>query len=131
MYLLLPLDPLSISSNEHWKIDWKAVDACSSVVEFLKNSFLRSHCNGHAGNPVPHNVESSIAECNAAKKIRFANDLIDIEALKNMVVLAIHTGRIYSIVEVVSNSSAESAFEENADKVPSDFSSYAEYFNKR
>lgn len=128
MYLLLPLEPLSISSRESWKIDWKGIEACSSVVEFLKNCFLGVQSNDGGGNQLPNNLESSTVECDGTNTMHFANALVNVENLKDMVVLAIHTGRIYSIVKVMSDSSAESAFEGNADD---EFSTYAEYFNKR
>lgn len=130
MYLLLPLETLNNMSDESWKINWKGVNASSSVVEFLKNnSFLGSeHSNGDGGNQSPNTIGLSIKEGNDANIIHFANSLVDINNLKDMVVLAIHTLRIYSIVEVWSNSSAESAFEENADD---DYSTYTEYFHKK
>ncbi|CAK7352744.1 unnamed protein product [Dovyalis caffra] len=129
MYLLLPLEPLSISSNESWKIDWKGIEACSSVVQYL-NIFLGAQTIGGGGNQLPDNVESSTVECNGANMIHFADAFVNVANLKNTLVLAIHTGRIYSIVEVASDSSAESAFEGNADDVTG-FSTYAEYFSKR
>ncbi|KAJ6856646.1 hypothetical protein NC651_038337 [Populus alba x Populus x berolinensis] len=129
MYLLLPLEPWSISSNDWWKIDWKGIEACSSVVEYL-NSFLAARSYSGGGNPLPDNVQSSTIECNDTNLIHFANALVNVENIKDMVVLAIHTGRIYSIVKVVNDSSAESAFEGNADNV-TEFSTYTEYFNKR
>ncbi|KAL3566321.1 hypothetical protein D5086_031736 [Populus alba] len=130
MYLLLPLEPWSISSNDRWKIDWKGIEACSSVVEYLKNSFLTARSCSGGGNTLPDNVQSSTVECNGTNLIHFANALVNVENINNMVVLAIHTGRIYSIVKVVNDSSAESAFEGNADNV-TEFSTYTEYFNKR
>uniref|UniRef100_A0A3N7G640 Uncharacterized protein n=1 Tax=Populus trichocarpa TaxID=3694 RepID=A0A3N7G640_POPTR len=130
MYLLLPLEPWSISSNDWCKIDWKGIEACSSVVEYLKNSFLAARSYSGGGNPLPDNVQSSTIECNGTNLIHFANALVNVENIKDMVVLAIHTGRIYSIVKVVNDSSAESAFEGNADNV-TEFSTYTEYFNKR
>lgn len=65
--------------------------------------------------------------CKAENVIHFANRSIDVNNLEDMVVLAIHTGRIYSIVEVVSSISAESPLEENADIASSDYT-YVEYF---
>ncbi|XP_011002830.1 PREDICTED: endoribonuclease Dicer homolog 3-like isoform X2 [Populus euphratica] len=130
MYLLLPLEPWSISSNDWWKIDWKGIEACSSVVVYLKNSFLAARSYSGGGNPLPDNVLPSTKECNGTNLIHFANALVNVENIKEMVVLAIHTGRIYSIVKVVNDSSAESAFEGNADNV-TEFSTYREYFNKR
>ena len=58
-----------------------------------------------------------------------------------MVVLAIHTGRIYSVIEVVSNSSAnshfvgdsssETSFEQMPNGVLSDYNTFIDYFHKK
>uniref|UniRef100_A0A2N9FHP3 Uncharacterized protein n=1 Tax=Fagus sylvatica TaxID=28930 RepID=A0A2N9FHP3_FAGSY len=66
-----------------------------------------------------------------ANVILFSNSLTDINNLKGMVVLAIHTGKIYSVVEVVNNSSAESPFDGNTDTASSGYMTFAEYFNKK
>ncbi|KAL4597279.1 hypothetical protein ACB092_12G222500 [Castanea dentata] len=113
MYLLLPLETLNTSIHENLRINWTGINSAASVVEFLKkNSFLGSH---------HYNVN--------------VNDL------KDMVVLAIHTGRIYSIIEVVSNSSAnshfvgdtsaETSFEQMPNGVLSDYNTFTDYFHKK
>ena len=47
--------------------------------------------------------------------------MADINNLKEMIVLAIHTGKIYFVVEVVNNSSAESPFGGNTDNASSKY----------
>ncbi|KAM4077934.1 hypothetical protein ACJW30_12G177800 [Castanea mollissima] len=113
MYLLLPLETLNTSIHENLRINWTGINSAASVVEFLKkNSFLGSqHCN------------------------------VNVNDLKDMVVLAIHTGRIYSIIEVVSNSSAnshfvgdtsaETSFEQMPNGVLSDYNTFTDYFHKK
>nr|POF01599.1 endoribonuclease dicer like 3 [Quercus suber] len=48
-----------------------------------------------------------------------------------MIVLAIHTGKTYSLVEVVNNTSAESPFDGNTDNASSKYMTFSEYFNKK
>ncbi|KAG6599127.1 Endoribonuclease Dicer-like 3a, partial [Cucurbita argyrosperma subsp. sororia] len=133
MYLLLPVDSPDASSDDIWKIHWRAIDSCVSVVEFLKkNSSLDAERNcGAISDSSPSRNCSAETESNAASLIHFANCVLDVHSLKDRVVLAIHTGKIYSIVEVVNNSSAESPFDGNSDKAPPDYITFADYFNKR
>ncbi|OAY54204.1 endoribonuclease Dicer homolog 3 isoform X4 [Manihot esculenta] len=131
MYLLLPLETFSASNDESWKINWTGVDACTYVVEFLKNSFLDAeHCSGESRSSSCR-VGSSVTECSSLNTIHFANISVDADKLKDMVVLAIHTGKIYSVVELVSNTSADSPFEQNAGDASPSYSSYADYFNQK
>ncbi|XP_044463559.1 endoribonuclease Dicer homolog 3-like [Mangifera indica] len=133
MYLLLPLEILGISGMESWRINWTGINACAAVVESLKeNSYLgANHSNGYEGNLSPHRTDSSQKECNIEDIIHFANCSVDAKDLKNRVVLAIHTGRIYSTVEVVCNTSAESPFDGTADGAPSVYTTFTDYFRKK
>lgn len=133
MYLLLPLEILGISGMESWRINWTGINACAAVVESLKeNSYLgANHSNGYEGNLSPHRTDSSQKECNIEDIIHFANCSVDAKDLKNRVVLAIHTGRIYSTVEVVRNTSAESPFDGTADGAPSVYTTFTDYFRKK
>ncbi|KAI9112330.1 hypothetical protein K1719_016853 [Acacia pycnantha] len=72
-------------------------------------------------------------EQKSLKTVHFANCLVNIDDLKDMVVLAIHTGKFYSVVEVVANTSAECPFSYTGSdvSVSSEYSSYIEYFNKK
>jgi endoribonuclease Dicer len=143
MYLLLPLETLNTSSNENWRINWTGINSAASVVEFLKrNSFLGTqHCNGNRGNSSPCRINLSQKKCKDANIINFVNCSVNANDLKDMVVLAIHTGRIYSIVEVVSDSSAkspfvgdtsaETSFEQIPNDVFSDYNTFIDYFHKK
>ncbi|XP_020536663.1 endoribonuclease Dicer homolog 3a isoform X2 [Jatropha curcas] len=131
MYLLLPLKTLSASSDESWKINWKGVNACTYAVEFLKNSLLGAkHCKDARGSSLS-GVGSFVTECSGTNEIHLADILVDGDKLKDMVVFAIHTGKIYSVVKVVIDTSAESPFEKNAKGKPAKYSSFAEYFNRK
>ncbi|XP_018503569.2 endoribonuclease Dicer homolog 3a isoform X1 [Pyrus x bretschneideri] len=133
LYLLLPVETLNDSKDESWRINWAGINSCVSVVEFLKrNSSLGSHqCNLDTGNSVPSRTVSSETECSSAGIVHFANCSVDVKNLKDTVVVAIHTGRIYSVYEVMSNTSAESPFDGKKDNVPSQYTSFSEYFNKK
>ncbi|XWS70161.1 hypothetical protein CRYUN_Cryun03dG0025400 [Craigia yunnanensis] len=127
MYLLLPLE--DGSSNE-LRINWPWITACTFAVEFLnKNSLLGA--DGDGGNPSWNHTGSSVTECKETNVIHFANSPVDVNNLSNMVVLAIHTGRIYSIIELVSDTSADSSFNETIDSVSSEFATFSEYFHKK
>ncbi|OMO86445.1 hypothetical protein COLO4_21161 [Corchorus olitorius] len=122
MYLLLPREDKL--SNE-LRINWSAVTACTSAVEFLsKNSLLGSEqsCTDR-GNPSLNQTGSDV--------IHFANGPFDVNNLTDMVVIATHTGRVYSIIESMSNTSADSSFNEIVDTDSSEFATFSEYFFKK
>lgn len=131
MYLLLPLETSKTSSDDSWKINWTAISSCFDAVEIMKKeySFGTEDSESKTGSSFPSGTLP--AEIDEDKKIRFANGSFSACKLKQVVVVAIHTGRIYSIFEVASDMSADSPFEGNADGGSSKFSSYAEYFNKK
>ncbi|GMI97873.1 dicer-like 3, DICER-LIKE 3 [Hibiscus trionum] len=121
MYLLLPLE--DCSTNE-LRINWPAITACTFAADFLnKNSLLGTDDDG--SNP------SSVTDCKETNMIHFANSSVDVNNLRNMVVLAIHTGRIYCVIEAVSDKTANSSFDEAVDKVSTGFASFSEYFCKK
>lgn len=130
MYLLLPLED---SLSNELRINWPAVTACTFAVEFLnKNSLLGTEqSDGDGGNLSLNRTGSSVTECKGTNIIHFANRSVDVNNLRNMVVVAIHTGRIYSILELVSNTSADSSFNEIVDSVSSEFATFSEYFHKK
>ncbi|KAK8597626.1 hypothetical protein V6N13_095026 [Hibiscus sabdariffa] len=121
MYLLLPLE--DCSTNE-LRINWPAITACTFAADFLnKNSLLGTYDDG--SNP------SSVPDCKETNMIHFANSSVEVNNLRNMLVLAIHTGRIYCVIEAVSDKTAESSFDEAVDKVSTGFASFSEYFCKK
>lgn len=134
-YLLLPTEASENSNKISWNIDWMGICSCAYVVEFLRKHYSNGlqYFKGSRGNISLSRTGSSMTDCSAQNLVNFANSSNDVNNLANnledMVVLAIHTGRIYSIVEVVSSISAESPLEENADVASSDYT-YVEYFKK-
>ncbi|KAK6912886.1 PAZ domain [Dillenia turbinata] len=134
MYLLLPIESSNIPSNESWKINWMAVDSCVSVAEFLKkNSQLRADYPVSKRNNLDFRFRMSTdpPECDGPNVIHLANATFNVKDLKGMVVLAIHTGRIYSIRDVLLNMSSESSFDGNSDANPASYTSFSDYFNKK
>ncbi|OVA04235.1 Ribonuclease III domain [Macleaya cordata] len=133
LYLLLPLES-TIPSHESLRIDWGEINACTSVVEFFKTRALvedEYRSNGNGGNSSLCNSSSSETDCKSSDSIHLANSSIDRHALKDMVVLAIHTGKIYSVLDVMVDKSAYSSFDGNTDAAPSNFTSFKDYFSKK
>nr|XP_027084395.1 endoribonuclease Dicer homolog 3-like [Coffea arabica] len=132
MYLLLPVE-LLINCSEPWRINWGGIESCVSVVEFFKKhawiSAERSESNRK--NMLVHRPDPDGSDAESTIIIHLANTSISLNNLKDIVVVAIHTGRIYSIMAAVDNTSAESPFDANSDAEPSSYSSYADYFNKK
>ncbi|KAL1188633.1 Endoribonuclease Dicer-like protein [Cardamine amara subsp. amara] len=126
MFLLLPVETKDLVSSS--TVDWSAINSCASTVEFLKkNSLLEVQASdGNHSNTSPGQEVLLEVEKKETNLIHFANASSDKTSLKEIVVIAIHTGRIYSIVEAVKNSSAMSPFEDTTE-----YATYAEYFNKK
>ena len=57
--------------------------------------------------------------------------MADINNLKEMIVLAIHTRKIYFVVEVVNNISAERVLLVETLTMPHQNMTFSEYFNKK
>ncbi|KAA8546198.1 hypothetical protein F0562_003063 [Nyssa sinensis] len=133
MYLLLPLESPNIPGCESWKINWTGIDSCGVVVEFLKkNAWLSAKQSTSDGrNSSLHKTDSVETDYNSANVIHLANKSVHVNNLREMVVLAIHTGRIYSVLDAIDSTSAESPFDGNSDAVPSIYSSFADYFNRK
>ncbi|CAN8277764.1 unnamed protein product [Cochlearia groenlandica] len=124
MFLLLPVETNDLT------VDWSAINACASVVEFVKKNSILELKVGDGNNCSTSSSQEVLLdeEKKETNLIYFANASSEKNNLEEIVVIAIHTGRIYSIVEAVKDSSAMSPFE---DDVSSEFNTYAEYFNKK
>lgn len=110
-------------SNE-LRINWPGITACTLAVEFLT-------ANGNRGNPSLNQTDSSVTEHKETNVIHFANRSIDVNNISNIVVLAIHTGRIYSTIELVHDTSAKSSFNDIVDMNSSKFATFSEYCNRK
>lgn len=119
MYLLLPLEDSANQRDNSWKINWSAIDSCVSAVEFMKKRYSEAESKAEMDS------EKQSASAESDSKVHFANETSDINQLKDRVVLAIHTGRIYSVLKVPDNLTSDSPFEQISD------STYADYFKKK
>ncbi|XP_043722965.1 endoribonuclease Dicer homolog 3a isoform X2 [Telopea speciosissima] len=134
MYLLLPLELPDPASHESVRINWRAIDGCASVVNFLKekSNFSADHSFiSEKGDSLFSSTSLSDTECKSSEVVHLANVSVNFNDLVNMVVVAVHTGRIYSVLDVMIGTSAESPFDLTSDAVPSNYSSFREYFNKK
>ncbi|KAL8236785.1 hypothetical protein R6Q59_017866 [Mikania micrantha] len=113
MYLLLPLESLG-----PFKISWKEVESCASAVEFVKKSSVLS--------AKKQSVDSVMTDWISTSMIHFANRCVHKDGVTNMVVLAIHTGKIYSVLEVLQDETSHSPFEDTKK-----FSSFKDYFKQK
>ncbi|TYH36047.1 hypothetical protein ES332_D13G237300v1 [Gossypium tomentosum] len=106
------------------RINWPGITACTLAVEFLT-------ADGNRGNPSLNQTDSSVTEHKETNVIHFANRSIDVNNISNIVVLAIHTGRIYSTIELVHDTSAKSSFNDIVDMNSSKFATFSEYGNRK
>lgn len=128
MYLLLPLESYCVEEHDTTIINWNAIFASASVVKFMRDIYSP----GLKCNTFPNYTHgSSEIACCKPDTIHFANCCANFQSIKNSVVLAIHTGKIYSVLHVVVGSSADSPFDGNSEKSPSDFLTYIDYFRKK
>lgn len=130
MYMLLPLEP----DHDIIRINWKGISAIASVVKFMRSTKLvGSEYGSLSYSDVSPMCSSDKFEtvCCKFDVIHLANKSAQPHSLKDMVVLAIHTGKIYSVLDVVTGSSADSPFDGTTDKLSPNFTTYSEYFNKK
>ncbi|GMJ15749.1 dicer-like 3, DICER-LIKE 3 [Hibiscus trionum] len=127
MYLLLPLE---YSSSNELRINWPGITASTCAVEFFNKNSLSS-TSDDGGNPSLNQTDASVTQCKETNVIHFANRSVDVNNLSNIVVLALHTGRIYSTIELMFGTSAESSFNETVDTESTEFANFSEYFKKK
>ena len=116
MYFLLPVDNSSTVPDGTWKVDWKSVQACADAVNFMNDRCLSPVLNDE----LPGNCEGS-------KRICLANKHVLLDEQKDMVVMAVHTGKLYTVTDVLPDMSAESPF----DDPNAGYTSFSDYFHKK
>lgn len=130
MYLLLPLESSLLTNCGTLNIHWKAIDACASMVKYLRNIYsLNDECYS----------ECSLESCSIAYRatsessdiIHLANKSLNTKYLNDSVVLSIHTGRIYSVLDVIDDITTQSPFDESFDAKPSQFASFIDYYYQK
>ncbi|KAI3913389.1 hypothetical protein MKW98_003868 [Papaver atlanticum] len=128
LYMLLPLES-TVPNHESLRINWVEISASNSAVEFMKtHSAEDNYCSS-----IFNTDNSSFGtECKSSEdSINLADCSIDKNSVKDMVVLAIHTGKLYSVLEVMADKSAETSFDGNTDEAPSSYTSFRDYFSKK
>ncbi|XP_010541703.1 PREDICTED: endoribonuclease Dicer homolog 3 isoform X2 [Tarenaya hassleriana] len=132
MFLLLPLEMDHIvPRGESWRINWSAINSCVSAIEVLKKNSpleLRVNDGNHCKTLPGYEVSSEDEYGRKTNLIHFSNGSFDQDSLKEMTVTAIHTGRVYTVVEVEKDSSAKSLFEGG---ISPEYSSYTDYYYKK
>ncbi|WOL09052.1 endoribonuclease [Canna indica] len=128
MYMVLPLDSSSAHEHDTVSINWKAIHASVSVVKFMKDIYSA----GAQKSPVVNSTcgSSEMLSC-MLDMIHLADRCVNPQSLKDVVVLAFHTGRIYSVLDVAVDLCADSPFDGNSEKSLSKFPTFSDYFSKK
>lgn len=128
MYFLLPIDTSSILPPGSLSIDWKAVRACAYVVNFMRNSHSSGRQNALLSQTVTSLalIESSSTECKGSASIHLADKSVLLGEHKDMVVFTVHTGKLYTVIDALIDTSAESPF----DDPTAGYTSFSDYFFK-
>ncbi|GJW78864.1 endoribonuclease Dicer homolog 3a isoform X1 [Tanacetum coccineum] len=114
MFLLLPLEPL-----EPFQIYWKEIDSCASAFEFIKKNPLLTGDK--------QSTDTVMTDSDSTNIVHFANRSLHEDEVKEVVVLAIHTGKQYSVCELLKDETADSPFDGDAKR----YSSFTDYFKKK
>lgn len=120
MYLLLPVYP-TLDSHDSVCINWSVLDAAATAVRLMRIIYFEDKMNL---------LRISDSDQNVGDLIHFANKSCKAHGLRNAVVLAVHTGKIYTALDV-ADLSANSTFDGASDKKESKFRTFAEYFEKK
>ncbi|KAM0865318.1 hypothetical protein ACQ4PT_043361 [Festuca glaucescens] len=122
MYLLLPLRH-SPPIQQDLSIHWEAVESCTQAVEQLRNLYMEDG-NLHANFIQDRSIKGEDI-------IHLANKSLHFSSIKDSVVLSLHTGRIYSVLDLIYDTTAEDSFEEMYNGKASPFSSFVEYYHEK
>ncbi|XP_031480504.1 endoribonuclease Dicer homolog 3a-like isoform X2 [Nymphaea colorata] len=125
MYMLLPMSQQSAQSQGSPSIDWTIIDSCFAVAEFLKANNLPMAMNNF------HVEAMQRQDDKKPEKIHLANTSCGFHDLKDMVVLANHTGRFYYVADLVNDATADSPFDGSCESARPSYSSYTDYFKKK
>uniref|UniRef100_A0A0E0JSJ4 Uncharacterized protein n=1 Tax=Oryza punctata TaxID=4537 RepID=A0A0E0JSJ4_ORYPU len=117
-YLLLPANP-SFDSNVC--INWSVIDAAATAVKLMRRIYSENK---------RELLGIFDSDQNVGDLIHLANKSCMANSLKDMVVLAVHTGKIYTALDI-TELSGDSAFDGASDKKECKFRTFAEYFKKK
>uniref|UniRef100_K4AJR2 Uncharacterized protein n=1 Tax=Setaria italica TaxID=4555 RepID=K4AJR2_SETIT len=123
MYLLLPLKHSSYIQRD-LNIPWEAVESCSDAVEQLRNLYMED------GNLSYEKLSPN--KINEGEEIiHLANRSLHFSRVKDSVVLSLHTGRIYSVLDLILDTTADDSFDEMYNGKASPFSSFVDYYHQK
>ncbi|KAG2593731.1 hypothetical protein PVAP13_5NG012593 [Panicum virgatum] len=120
MYLLLPVDPAP-DSHKSVFINWNVIDVAATTVGLMRSIYSKDQQN------LIYKLNPKI---NGGDLIHLANKSCKVDDLRNMVVLAVHTGKMYTALDV-ADLCANSTFDGASDKKEAKFRTFAEYFLKK
>jgi len=130
MYLLLPLESSSPPSHDTPCIHWKGIDASATTVNFLRKiySIDGEYCPRSQGT-----CNSSLNDKVREKSdiVHLANKSLYTQCLRDSVVMAVHNGRFYSVLDVMTDITSESPFDEINDAKHSQFNSFTDYYREK
>lgn len=123
MYLLLPLKTSYQEHHDEAHINWDGIDTTFSAVEFM--SMIYS--SGAESDQPWKNLVSLVSRNGSDESdvIHLANKLVHTQIVKDLVVMAVHTGKLYTVLDVVASSSSDTSFDAPG------FSTFKEYFCKK
>ncbi|PNT67584.1 hypothetical protein BRADI_3g29287v3 [Brachypodium distachyon] len=122
MYLLLPLCYSSHIQHD-LSINWEAIGFCTDALEQLRNMYTEDG-----------NLHANFIQCRSIKgedMIHMANKSLRVSSIKDSVVLSLHTGRIYSVLDLIIDTTAEDSFDEMYNGKASTFASFVDYYHEK
>ncbi|RLN24659.1 hypothetical protein C2845_PM07G32210 [Panicum miliaceum] len=120
VYLLLPVDPTP-HSHKSVCINWNVIDVAATTVGLMSSIYSEDQQNL---------IDKLNPEINDGDLIHLATKSCKVDDLRNMVVLALHTGKMYTALDV-ADLCANSTFDGASDKKEAKFRTFAEYFEKK
>lgn len=120
IYLILPMDP-TVESHDISCINWRVIDEAATAVKLMRKIYFEEKIN------IPGILDF---DQNDEDLIHLANTSCEANFLRNVVVLAVHTGKIYTALNV-ADLSANSTFDGVSDEKETEFHTFAEYFEKK
>uniref|UniRef100_A0A0E0M8Z7 Uncharacterized protein n=1 Tax=Oryza punctata TaxID=4537 RepID=A0A0E0M8Z7_ORYPU len=124
MYLLLPLRDSSYT-QDNLSIHWEAIESCAGAVEQLWSSYQGDE------NVIPVNYIPQKRREGHEEIIHLANKSLHCSSIKDSVVLSLHTGRIYTVLDLILNTTAEDSFDEICNGKASPFTSFVDYYHQK
>ena len=122
MYLILPMMNPTLESHDISCINWRVIDEAATAVNLMRKIYSEEDKMN-----IPGILDF---DQNDKDLIHLANKSCEAHVLRNMVVLAVHTGKIYTALHV-ADLSANSTFDGVSDKKETEFNTFTEYFENK